>query len=321
MANQSMSEHIVVTGATGFLGRHLMPVLEGRYGRDRVIGLCRRDYDLENPVAVRAMFETVRPEVVVHLAAYSAGIGANRAYPADFYYRNTMLTTLVFHEAAMRGVRKLVYPMGGCSYPATAHSPISEEQMWNGFPQAESAGYSTAKKMGLVASLTYRQQYHLNSVVIVPGNMYGEYDNFREQESHVVPAMVRRYYEATRSAADQITMWGTGEPVRDFVYAGDVAACVPYFIDHYDSSEPVNISSGTTTSIRELAETIRDTAGFQGRIVWDSSKPNGQMVKIFDVTRLRRLGQSCVTPLREGLRRTLEWFSRHYDDRSDGIRL
>jgi GDP-L-fucose synthase len=321
MGTLPTSGRLVVTGATGFLGRHLMPVLLGRYGRDRVIGLSRRDYDLEDPVAVRGMFDALRPEVVVHLAAYSAGIGANRAYPADFYHRNTLLTSLVFREAAVRGVRKLVYPMGGCSYPATAHSPIGEEQMWNGFPQLESAGYSTAKKMGLVASLTYRQQYQLNSVVIVPGNMYGEYDNFREQESHVVPAMVRRYYEAARSRADEITMWGTGEPVRDFVYAGDVANCIPYFIEHYDSSEPVNISSGTTTSIRELAETIRDVVGYKGRIVWDASKPNGQMVKIFDVTRLRQLGQSCETRLREGLRRTAEWFGRHYEDRSDGIRL
>lgn len=298
-----------------------MPVLEGRYGRDRVVGLSRRDYDLEQPAAVWAMFDALQPEVVVHLAAYSAGIGANRAYPADFYYRNTLLTTLVFHEAAMRGVRKLVYPMGGCSYPATAHSPIDEAQMWNGFPQIESAGYSTAKKMGIVASLTYRQQYGLNSVVIVPGNMYGQYDNFREQESHVVPAMLRRYYEATRSGASEITMWGTGEPVRDFVYAGDVAACIPYFIDHHDSSEPVNISSGTTTSIRDLAEAIRDVVGFAGRIVWDTSKPNGQMVKIFDVGRLRNLGLSCDTPLRDGLQRTLDWFGRHYERRSDGIRL
>ena len=316
-----MPDRIVVTGATGFLGRHLLPVLQRRYGAERVIGLSRKDYDLMDPAQVRRMFQERRPEVVVHLAAYSAGIGANRAFPADFYYQNTLLTALMFEAAAKHGVKKLVYPMGGCSYPATAKSPIDEGQMWQGYPQLESAGYSSAKKMGIVASQSYRIQHGLNSVVLIPGNMYGEYDNFREEESHVIPAMVRRYYEAQQAGASEIGMWGTGEPVRDFVYAGDVAACFPYFIEEYNSSEPVNISSGTATSIRQLAETIKELVGFQGRIVWDASKPNGQMVKIFDVTRLRGLGLSCATPLREGLRRTIAWLSRHYPGRTDGIRL
>jgi GDP-L-fucose synthase len=316
-----MPDRIVVTGATGFLGRHLLPILQQRYGAEHVVGLSRKDYDLMDPAEVQRMFQERRPEVVVHLAAYSAGIGANKAFPADFYYQNTLLTALMFEAAARHGVKKLVYPMGGCSYPATARSPIDEGQMWQGYPQLESAGYSSAKKMGIVASQSYRTQYGLNSVVVIPGNMYGEYDNFREKESHVIPAMVRRYYEAQQAGAAEIGMWGTGEPVRDFVYAGDVAACFPYFIEEYNSSEPVNISSGTTTSIRELAETIKEMVGFRGRIVWDTSKPNGQMVKIFDVTRLKGLGQSCATPLREGLRRTIAWLSQHYPGRTDGIRL
>lgn len=316
-----MSVRIVVTGATGFLGRHLMPILRQRYGAGYVIGLSRRDYDLMEPDQVRRMFAEQKPDVLIHLAAYSAGIGANKEYPADFYYRNTLLTALVFQEAAINQVRKMIYPMGGCSYPATARSPIDESQMWDGFPQIESAGYSMAKKMGIVASISYRKQYGLNSVVLIPGNMYGEYDNFRPGESHVIPAMVRRYYEAKKTGAKEVVMWGTGEPVRDFVYAGDVAATFPYFIEHYDSSEPVNISSGTTTSIRELAEMIKEMVGFEGRIVWDASKPNGQMVKIFDVRRLNGLGLSCDTPLRDGLRRTIEWLVQNYEARTDGIRL
>lgn len=312
---------VVVTGATGFLGRHAVPVLQERYGAHNVVGLSSKDYDLMDPRQVQRMFEERRPDVVVHLAAYSGGIGANRTFPADFYYRNTLLAALVFDAAAKAKVKKLVYPMGGCSYPATATSPIDETQMWNGYPQPESAGYSTAKKMGIVASQSYRQQYGLDSVVIIPGNMYGEFDNFRNSESHVVPAMVRRYFEAKRAGAKDITMWGTGSPVRDFVYAGDVARTLPYFIETYASSEPVNVSSGTTTSIKELAESIKEMVRFEGEIRWDTTKPDGQMIKIFDVKRLKGLGLACDTSLKDGLKKTITWLERHYDAQSDGIRL
>jgi len=312
---------IVVTGATGFLGRHLLPILHARYGAERVVGLCSRDYDLLNPVEVRRMFAEQRPEVLIHLAAYSGGIGANRTYPADFFFRNIQFTALVFQGAAEAGVKKMIFTMGGCSYPAKAVSPINEAQMWEGYPQQESAGYSVAKKMGLVASASYRTQYGLNSVVLIPGNMYGEYDNFRANESHVVPGLIRRYFEAKLSAAPEVVAWGSGAPERDFVYAGDVAAVIPYFIENYDSSEPVNISSGTRTTIKELNQTIAEMVEFQGELSWDTTKPDGQMVKIFDVQRLNSLELSCSTTLREGLRRTIDWFTAHYSLQSDGIRL
>lgn len=316
-----MNERIVVTGASGFLGRHLLPLLQARYGAERVVGLSSRDYDLMDRAAVRRMFAEQRPDVLFHLAAYSGGIGANRAFPADFYFRNTVLTALAFEEAARAGVRKLIYTMGGCSYPATAASPISEDQMWNGYPQPESAGYSAAKKMGIVASRSYRAQHGLNSVVLIPGNMYGEYDNFRNEESHVVPAMIRRYSEARRNNVPRVVMWGSGSPERDFVYAGDVAAALVWFVENYDSSEPVNISSGTRTSIRELAETIGRHTGYQGQIEWDRTKPDGQMIKIFDVTRMHGLGLRCATSLDEGLARTIRWLEANYDQHGDGIRL
>jgi GDP-L-fucose synthase len=312
---------IVVTGATGFLGRHLMPILLKLYGTGSVVPLSSKNYNLMNPIEVRRMFEEQAPDIVIHLAAYSAGIGANKDFPADFYYRNTLLTTLVFHEAALHNVKKMIYTMGGCSYPAAAVSPIDEKQMWEGFPQSESSGYSMAKKMGIVASMCYRRQYGLNSVILIPGNMYGEYDNFRAHESHVVPAMIRRFYEVKRSGADEIVMWGTGAPVRDFVYAKDVASCIPFFIENYDSSEPVNISTGTSVSISELAQTIRENMGYNGQILWDTTKPDGQMVKIFDVKLLDSLGLSCTTPLRAGLEKTIGWFAGTYETRGDGIRL
>ncbi len=315
------NKRTLVTGATGFLGRHLMPVLHERYGRDHVVGVSSRDYDLMDPAEVTRMFREQKPDVLIHLAAYSGGIGANREFPADFYYRNTVLTCQVFQEAAKSQVAKMLYPMGGCSYPATARSPIDESQMWDGFPQPDSAAYSTAKKMGIVASESYRCQYGLNSVVIIPGNMYGEFDNFCPRDSHVVPAMIRRYYEAVQTGQERVVMWGTGAPVRDLVYAGDVAATIPWFLENFDSTGPVNISSGTTTSIRELAETVAEVTGFRGAIEWDSSKPDGQKVKIFDVTKLNAMGLTCPTPLRTGLQKTVSWLEANYGTRGDGIRL
>jgi len=312
---------IVVTGSRGFFGRHLMPVLADRYGDENIAGLTRADYNLLDRNEVNRLFSEQKPHVLIHLAAFSGGIGANRQFAADFYYLNTLLTALMFQAAAEYGLEKLVYPMGGCSYPADASSPIGEDQMWNGFPQPESAGYSTAKKMSLVASTAYRLQYGLNSVVLIPGNMYGEYDNFRTDESHVIPAMVRRCYEAARRKDHRIVMWGTGGPVRDFVYAGDVAAAIPFFIDRYGSSEPVNLSSGTATSIRELAEEVCRLVGFDGEIRWDSTKPDGQAVKIFDIRKMTGLGLSCPTPLTEGLKKTIAWFDKNFLDRGDGLRV
>ncbi len=312
---------IVVTGAAGFLGRHLLPVLRMQYPNASLIGLSSQDYNLLDPTQVNKMFSEQPMDVLIHLAAYSGGIGANGKFPADFFYINNQLMALVFEAAAKHKIHKLIYTMGGCSYPAKARSPIDEGQMWDGYPQEESAGYSMAKKMGLVASRAYRQQHGLNSVVLVPGNMYGEYDNYRENESHVVPAMIRRYHEAKLAGVSQVTMWGSGAPQRDFVYASDVAAAIPYFIEHYNSSDPVNLSSGTITSIKTLAETVRQQVGYQGDIKWDTGKPDGQMVKIFDVNRLKSLGLSCPTSLQDGLRKTIAWFQTHYADWSDGLRL
>ncbi len=315
-----MSADIVVTGATGFLGHHVMAVLQKAYS-DRVIGVGRRDYDLLDATQVTRLFDDLHPRVLIHLAGYSGGIGANAKWPADFFHQNILLTSLMFREAAIRGVEKMVYVMGGCSYPATATSPIDEGQMWDGFPQLESAGYSMAKKMGLLASQIYRQQYGLNSAVLIPGNMFGEWDNFRNEESHVIPALIRRFFEAKRDGLPQVAMWGTGGATRDFVYAGDVAAAFPHFIESYSSPDPVNVSSGACTSIRELATTIASAVGYTGELVWDTSKPDGQLMKIFSVTRLKSLGLSCDTPLRAGLEKTICWFTRAYETRSADLRL
>ena len=311
-------KRILVTGASGFLGHHILPRLQAGFTAE-IITPARAQYDLLQPAAVNDMLNDAQPDCVVHLAAKSGGIVDNQQRPADYFYRNMAMNLHMFEAARRHGVGKLVTFMGGCSYPATAKSPINEAQMWEGFPQLESAGYSVAKKNLLVQSWAYRRQYGLNSIVLIPGNIYGEWDNFNFQESHVIPALIRKYVEAAERRDAEITAFGSGRPTRDFVYAGDVAETVPWFMANYDSSEPVNISTGRRISIRELAESIKKVTGFQGRIVWDASKPDGQMDKIFDVSRLNQLGLCCRTSLHDGLTRTLNWFRQA---RADGtVRL
>lgn len=312
---------ILLTGASGFLGRHVLPVLQRRYGADAVVPVSSSDYDLTDSAAAVRMLEDVKPRVVVHLAAYSGGILANRTFPADFYFRNTVMTALVFEAAARRDVEKFVYPFGGCSYPAGASSPIGENQLWAGYPQAESAAYSTAKMMGAVAARAYRAQYGMRTSLMIPGHIYGEYDNFHPEHSHVIPALIRRFHEARLGNKASVTMWGSGAPERDFVYAGDVAETVPFFIDTYDDDEPVNLSTAKRTSISDLSVLVASLTGFQGGLEWDTSKPDGQMVKIFDNARMKALGLSCETDLRSGLVATIAWFRQHYDAGSGGLRL
>ena len=312
------TKRILITGASGFLGHHIVPRIRENFTAE-VFTPAHAQYDLLDAQATFQLFRDFCPDCVVHLAAKSGGIIDNKERPADYFYHNMAINLHVFEAAQHFGVQKLITFMGGCSYPSDARSPIDEGQMWRGFPQIESAGYSVAKKTLLVQSWAYRKQYGLNSIVLIPGNVYGEWDNFNLQESHVIPALIRKYVEATERGDAEITAFGSGRPTRDFVYAGDVAETVPWFISHYDTSDPVNISTGRRISIRELAETLKKVTGFQGRIVWDTSKPDGQMDKIFDVSRLNQIGLSCRTSLHDGLTRTLGWFKQA---RSDGtVRL
>lgn len=303
-----MYERILVTGSTGFLGHHLMLRLKSAFPKAEIIGVGRRDADLLEPGAPARLLRNTQPDCVVHMAAKSGGIITNIKRPAEFFYENVVMNTHMLHDAQQAGVKKFVTFMGGCSYPSDARSPIDESQMWAGYPQIESAGYSVAKKMLLTQSWAYRVQHGFNSIVLIPGNVYGEWDNFNLEEAHVIPALIRKYMEAQERQAPTITAFGTGKPTRDFVYAGDVMATIPWFIQNYNSSEPVNISAGRRISIRELAETVKKVTGFAGEIVWDATKPDGQMDKIFDVTRLHSLGLSCDTSLEDGLRRTTDWF-------------
>ncbi len=301
-------QRILVTGATGFLGRHIVPVLQKETGSE-IVPVRRADFDLLQEDAPARMLHEIQPDAVLHLAAKVGGIIANRDHPAEFFRENILINTNTFHACYEAGVRRFVTFIGGCSYPANAASPIDETQIWEGIPQEESAPYSVAKKMMLIQSEAYRTQHGFDSVVLIPGNVYGEHDNFNEGYSHVIPALIRRFMEARESGAPEIPCFGSGRPTRDFVYAGDVAALMPWFLESYDGHEPVNISSGTRTSIRELAEIVQRETEYAGKIQWDTSKPDGQIDKVFDVTRLHALGLSCDTPLGVGIRQTVAWYS------------
>jgi GDP-L-fucose synthase len=310
-------EKILITGATGFLGRHSSQVFHSLSDYE-IIEVSSADYDLMKENQVIRMFEDINPDHVVHLAGYSGGIYSNRMKPAEYYYKNLQLITLTFHYAYEYNVKNILIPIGGCSYPANAKSPIKEEVMWEGFAQIQSAGYAMAKKMALVQGLAYRQQYGFNSVVILPGNMYGPYDNFSSLDSHVIPAMIRKFYEAKLEGLNEVSFWGTGQPQRDFVYVQDVAKLLPYFLLEYDAGSPINISTGEAVSIKELAEMIRQIIKFEGSISWDSGQPDGQMIKIFSVNKLHSLGKSCNTSLRDGLEKTINWFVENWPD---GVRI
>lgn len=312
-------QRFLVTGATGFLGHHLLPILRAAYPGGDIVAVGSREVDLLVPGEPGRLVRGTRPDCVVHLAAKCGGVLANQERPADFFYENIVMNTHMLEAAFRHGVKKYLTLIGGCAYPAAANSPIGEDQMWNGFPYEGSAGYAMAKKMNLVQSWAYRTQHGFNSVVLVPGNVYGEWDNFNVREGHVIPSLLRRCIEAKEQGAPSIAAWGSGRPTRDFVYAGDVAALIPWFLENYDSSDPVNLSSGARISIRELTETVCRVVDYTGEVSWDASKPDGQMDKIFDVSKLHGLGLSCPTPLEEGLRRTAAWF---LDGRRNGtVRL
>ncbi len=305
------NKKILVTGANGFLGHHVCDVLASR-------GLSfespsHQQYDLTDQAGVRKMFQELPPQVMFHVAGFVGGILANKQYPADFFYQNLMMNTMVLHEAYKAGVEKLITLIGGCSYPAQAPNPIREESLWEGYPQMESAAYSVAKKMLAVQSEAYRRQFGLNGIVLVPGNIYGPYDNFNLTNAHVIPALIRKVFEAKRAGKKRFEVWGSGKPVRDFIYARDAAEGIVLAAEAYDDDEIINISSGQPTSIRELVETIVNLTGFEGDLVWDTSKPDGQMFKLFDVTRMRTvLNYDPPTSLKEGLRITIDWFAKNY---------
>lgn len=305
-------KRVVVTGGAGFLGSFVVERLHAR-GAAEVIVPRSRDYDLRDGEAIRQLLaDTAGPgpaDLVVHLAARVGGIGANRERPAEFFYDNLMMSSPLLHECWRAGVAKFVAIGTVCAYPKWTPVPFREDDLWNGYPEETNAPYGLAKKMMLVQSEAYRAQYGFNSIFLLPVNLYGPRDNFDPASSHVIPALIRKCLEAQAAGQDEIIAWGDGSPTREFLYVEDAAEGILLAAERYDSSEPVNLGSAFEISIKELLETIACVTGFQGRITWDTSKPNGQPRRKLDVSRAaERFGFLSTTPFDEGLRRTVQWY-------------
>jgi len=299
---------VLVTGGAGFLGSHLVDRLRS-VGAGEIFIPRRHEYDLLERDAVRRLLADIRPDIVLHLAAKAGGIGANQAKPAEFFFDNLMMGAQLMHECWLAGVAKFVAVGTVCSYPKITPVPFREEDLWNGYPEETNAPYGLAKKMLLVQSQAYREQYGFNSVNLIPVNLYGPRDNFDLQTSHVIPALVRKCLEARESGEGRVTLWGDGSPTRDFLFAPDAAEGILLGAEALDTSEPVNLGSGKEIRIRDLAELIAELAGFEGKFDWDSSKPNGQPRRGLDTRKAKALfGFEAMTPFEEGLRQTIDWY-------------
>ena len=294
---------VLVTGGGGFLGSHLAERLE-RDGHEVVVPR-RREHDLTRWDDAERLFEDVRPGRVFHLAGEVGGIGANRSNPGRFWYANLIMGAHVLELARRHEVEKLVIAGTVCAYPKLTPVPFREENLWDGYPEETNAPYGVAKKSILVGAQAYREQYRLNTIFLLPANLYGPRDNFDLDSSHVIPALVRKMVEAE----DEVVLWGDGSPTREFLYVDDCAEGLIQAADRYDGAEPVNIGTSEEIVIRDLAELVAELTGFEGEIVWDTSMPNGQPRRSLDVSRARELfGFEARTSLRAGLARTIEWY-------------
>jgi GDP-L-fucose synthase len=294
---------VLVTGGSGFLGTHVVERL-AQTGAELTVPRSS-DYDLRREGDAVRLFEDAQPEIVYHLAALAGGIGANRAEPGRFWYENLLMGAYVLEQSRLAGVRKLITLGTICEYPKHTPVPFREEDLWNGYPEETNAPYGIAKKSHLVGGQAYREQYGLDVIHLLVVNLYGPRDNFDLDTSHVIPALIRKMEESD----DRIELWGDGSPTREFLYVEDAAQGIVLAGERYDDAQPVNLGSGQEISIRALAELVAELTGFEGEIVWDDSKPNGQPRRQLDVSKAEeRFGFRARTPLREGLERTVAWY-------------
>ncbi len=299
---------IVVTGGAGFLGSFILEKLRAR-GCGEILVPTIEEYDLVKAADIERMYDDMRPDVVIHLAAVVGGIGANREHPGKFFYENLMMGVQLIDQGRLRGIEKFVAIGTVCAYPKFTPVPFKEDDIWNGYPEETNAPYGLAKKMLLVQSQAYRQEYGFNSIFVLPVNLYGPRDNFDPASSHVIPALIKKCVDAIDSGTDYIDCWGTGSASREFVYVEDAAEGILLATEHYNSPEALNIGSGFEIKIKDLVERIAKFTGFAGEIRWDSSKPDGQPRRCLDVTRAKKeFGFEAKTDFDKGLKATIEWY-------------
>ena len=304
-------KRVCVTGGDGFLGSFVQKTLKERGAKDIFIPTIEQ-YDLTDITDIRRMLNDAQPDLIIHLAALAGGIAANLARPAEFFYKNLMMGVPLLHEAWEQGVEKFVAIGTICAYPKFTPVPFKEEHLWDGYPEETNAPYGLAKKMLLVQSQAYREQYGFNSIYLLPVNLYGPRDNFNLETSHVMAALIRKMIDAENRREDEVVLWGDGSPTREFFYAGDAARGIVMAAERYNGSEPVNLGAGMEISIKTLAQLISELSGFSGRIVWDTSKPNGQPRRALDTTRAKEyFGFEAEMHFEEGLKRTIDWYRQH----------
>jgi len=307
------NERIVVTGGAGFLGKYLQEeLLSHGVPCDNLLIPHIEDYDLTKEDNITRMYKDMNPSVVIHLAAEVGGIGANRENPGRFFYANMAMGLYLIEHARLHGLNKFVQIGTICAYPKFTPVPFKEENLWGGYPEETNAPYGIAKKALLVMLQAYRQQYGLNGIYLLPVNLYGPGDNFDLKSSHVIPALIRKFCEAVDTDAEQVTVWGTGKVSREFLYVEDAARGIAMATQYYDGPEPVNLGTSCEITIKDLAEKIKELTGFKGRIVWDTTKPDGQPRRRLDTSRAKELfGFEPHIPFEEGLKRTVVWWREH----------
>lgn len=302
-------KRITVTGGRGFLGRVLVEKLKKERQCRKISVADLPEYDLRALAGIEKMYDDQQPEIIIHLAAVVGGIGANQENPGRFFYDNAIMGIQLLHEAYLRKVEKFVALGTICCYPKFTPVPFREEDLWNGYPEETNAPYGLAKKMLLVQSQAYRQQYGLNSIFLMPVNLYGPGDNFSPQSSHVIPALIKKCVDAMQKGEKEIVVWGTGNASREFLYVEDAAEGIALAAERYDKPDPVNIGAGFEITIHDLVELIAKLTGFTGKIVWDAGKPDGQPRRMLDTNRAKeQFGFVAQTTFADGLRKTIEWY-------------
>jgi GDP-L-fucose synthase len=301
------NKKVLITGGNGFLGSHLVDKLKST--KAHVIAPSHEEYDLVQLEDIKKMYDDHPADIVIHLAAKVGGIGANREHPGSFFYDNLMMGTQLMHEAYLRKIAKFVALGTVCAYPKNTPVPFKESELWNGYPEETNAPYGLAKKMMLVQSQGYREEYGFNSIFLLPVNLYGPRDNFDPNSSHVIPALIKKCVDAIDNNDTEIVVWGDGSATREFLYVDDAAEGILLASEKYNSSEPVNIGSSFEISIKDLVELIAKHTGFKGSIVWDTTKPNGQPRRKLDVSRAKKeFGFSSHTTFDEGIKKTIYWY-------------